>query len=198
MALLGVESSASDHADDVVDGGAPAVFLDRDGVICRSIVLSGKPYAARSLKEFKLLPYAAQSVRALSEAGFLVIVITNQPDIGNGLVSQATVDAIHERLSERVAVDQIIVCPHGQKDRCSCRKPATGMLTRAAEMHSINFERSYLVGDRASDIEAGARVGCTTIFIERNYSESGPDAVDASVGSLAEAARLILSGGLDP
>src|SRR6185437_9819529 len=100
--------------------GRPAVFLDRDGVLNRSAVKNGKPYAPRQLSDFHLLPGVAEAVADLKTAGFLVIVVTNQPDVGHGLISPATLDAMHMKLQSKVPVDDILVCSHTQQANCSC------------------------------------------------------------------------------
>jgi len=170
-----------------------AVFLDRDGVINRSLVRDGKPYAPRRLADFRLLPGAANAVRALREAGLLVIVVTNQPDIGNGLIAAATVEAMHETLRRRAPVDDIFLCPHAQGAHCDCRKPNPGMLLQAAARWCIDLPHSFLVGDRRSDVVAGQVAGCYTIFLDRGYAETRPADADHYATSLPSAARRILS-----
>ena len=170
-----------------------AVFLDRDGVISRSQVRGGKPYAPRRLKDFRLLPGAARAVRDLKHAGFLIIVVTNQPDIGNGLVDSAVVRAMHAKLRARVPVDDIRMCPHRQDAGCACRKPKPGMLLAAAKRWKIDIKNSYIVGDRDGDISAGKAAGCHTVLINRYYSELRRAVPDKNVRSLAAAARFILS-----
>lgn len=170
-----------------------AVFLDRDGVISRSEVRDGKPYAPRRLEDFRLLPGVPKAVAALKRAGFLVVVVTNQPDIGNGLVAASMVQAMHARLRLRVPVDEIRVCPHRQGAGCSCRKPKPGMLRAAAKRWNIDLQNSYMVGDRGSDIVAGKAAGCYTLLINRHYSEPLPSRPDRTVSSLPAAVRIILS-----
>lgn len=172
---------------------ARAVFLDRDGVISRSEVRGGKPYAPRTLEKFRLLPRVAESVRSLKRAGFLVIVVTNQPDIGNGLVSAAVVEAMHAKLRSRVAVDDIRVCPHRQDAGCDCRKPRPGLLLAAAKDWNIDLKRSCMVGDRDSDIVAGKAAGCYTLLINRHYLESRHAAPDRVARSLAAGVRTIIA-----
>ncbi len=169
-----------------------AVFLDRDGVVCRSIVRDGKPYAARTLSEFRLVPHAATSVELLKQAGFIVVIVTNQPDIGAGLVDRSVVDSMHARLRSRLGVDAIMTCPHTRSDGCECRKPKAGMLFEAANRFAIDLCASILVGDRASDIEAGRAANCHTIFIDRHYREPRPARAEQTTTSLAAATRLIL------
>jgi D-glycero-D-manno-heptose 1,7-bisphosphate phosphatase len=170
----------------------PAVFLDRDGVLSRSVVRGGKAYAPRALKDFRLLPRAANSVKRLHIAGFIVIVVTNQPDIGNGLADRAVVEAMNDRLRSRTAVDDIEMCPHRQDAGCACRKPKPGMLLEASRHHNIDLKRSFIVGDRASDISAGEAAGCLTVFIDRRYREPAPSAPTATVRSLRAAVDFII------
>ena len=170
-----------------------AVFLDRDGVISRSEVRGGKPYAPKRLEDFRLMPGAAQAVKSLKMGGFLVIVVTNQPDIGNGLVEPAVVDAMHARLRARVPVDDIRMCPHRQDEGCGCRKPKPGMLLAAARQWDIDLGRSYMIGDRDGDIIAGKAAGCYTLLVKRGYSEPQSAAPHTTVRSLPAAVRYILA-----
>ena len=170
-----------------------AVFLDRDGVVNRGYLRDGKSYAPRETKDFRLLPYAAKSIERLKEIGFLVIVVTNQPDINNGLVSIDAVNGMHSLLRRKTQVDDIFLCPHSQDENCDCRKPKPGMLIKAAEKYNIDLKRSFMVGDRASDISAGRQAGCKTIFINRNYREDGPLNPDFTAHSLRTATNFILN-----
>jgi D-glycero-D-manno-heptose 1,7-bisphosphate phosphatase len=170
-----------------------AVFLDRDGVINRSRVKAGKPYAPRHLSDFHLLPGVADAVSGLKSAGFLVIVVTNQPDVGHGLISPATLDAMHTKLKSRVPVDDILVCSHTQQANCSCRKPKPGLIMEAMKRWGIDAAGSYIVGDRGSDIVAGQSAGLYTIFVDRGYSEGLTMKPDLTVRSLKKAAASILA-----
>lgn len=169
-----------------------AVFLDRDGVINRSHVVAGKPYAPRRIEDFRLLPGAAVAIDTLATAGFLVFVVTNQPDIGNRLVAPSVVTAMHERLRRELRIEEVYCCPHRQDENCTCRKPAPGMLLEAAACHHIDLSASFMVGDRSSDMEAGQRAGCDTIFIDRRYAEGLRVRPHVIVRSLPAAARHIL------
>jgi D-glycero-D-manno-heptose 1,7-bisphosphate phosphatase len=173
------------------NGVRRAVFLDRDGVINRSPCIDGKPYAPRRFEDFRLLPGAAAAVSDLKRAGFLAIVVTNQPDVGNGLMAREALDAMHARLVRSVAVDAVLVCPHRQNEGCECRKPKPGLIRRAIAQFAIEPSASYLIGDRWSDVAAGKAAALTTIFVDRGYAEARPQRSDLVVKSLAEAARLI-------
>lgn len=173
--------------------GRRAVFLDRDGVLNRTEVSSGKPYAPRDIESFQLLPEAIQATEALHRAGLLLIVVTNQPDVGNGLVSQSTVETMHDILNKSLPIDAIKVCFHSQTDNCSCRKPQPGMLIEASREWNIDLTKSFMVGDRWKDVAVGRSQGCYTIFIDRGYSEPLKELPNATVASLAEATELILA-----
>jgi D-glycero-D-manno-heptose 1,7-bisphosphate phosphatase len=169
-----------------------AVFLDRDGVLNRSMVRNGRPYAPTALDEFELLPGVIEAVRRLRTAGFLLIVVTNQPDVATGAVSASVLDAIHQKLRASLDLDDIKVCCHVEADGCRCRKPRPGMLLEAAREWSIDLNRSFMVGDRWRDVSAGKAAGCTTIFVDCGYEERQVDAPDFVVTSLAEAVKIIL------
>ena len=171
-----------------------AVFLDRDGVITRSLVQDGRPYAPVSLDDMEILPGVDEAIAALHQAGFLVIVVTNQPDVGRGLVSQDIVESMHEILRERLAIDDIKVCYHSDADGCACRKPKPGMILAAAGEWSVDLPASFVVGDRWRDVEAGRGAGCKTIWVRADYDERLPEGPDAVVDSSLDASRLILAG----
>jgi D-glycero-D-manno-heptose 1,7-bisphosphate phosphatase len=172
--------------------GRRAVFLDRDGVLNRAKVVDGMPLPPATVEELVLLPGVEQACRQLHEAGLLLIVVTNQPDVARGTQTMAAVEALNRELSSRLPLDEIRVCPHDDADRCQCRKPAPGMLLDAAREHGIDLERSVMVGDRWRDVEAGHRAGCATVFLDSGYSERSPEAPDLTVGTLGEAVPWIL------
>ena len=169
-----------------------AVFLDRDGVLNRTILIHGKPHPPANLAEFEILPDAVQACRALREAGFLLIVVTNQPDVARETQQRAVVEAINEALRSEITLDDIRVCYHDDDDQCSCRKPLPGLLVEAAKEWQIDLSASFMVGDRWKDIESGLRAGCKTILIDREYRETILSAPDHQVHSLAEATDWIL------
>ena len=173
--------------------GKRAVFLDRDGVINQAIVRDGKPYPPSGVGELKLVAGAAEALRDLKQAGFLLIVVTNQPDIARGTQDRAAVDAIHQALRETLPLDDFFVCPHDDSDQCDCRKPLPGLLLRAAEKYGIDMPRSFMVGDRWRDVDAGASAGCASVWIDYDYREKLPVAEpSATVDSIRSAADWIL------
>jgi len=170
-----------------------AVFLDRDGVLVRTEVRDGKPYAALTLDTFEILPEAPAAVWALKAAGFVTVLTTNQPELARGNVDSATMDAMHARLGAEMPLDDIRLCPHDSGEGCDCRKPAPGMLLAAARDLDLDLAASYMIGDRWRDVGAGRAAGCATILIERGYAEPERETPDFTVADVAEAARLILA-----
>ena len=169
------------------------VFLDRDGTLIRAPVVDGRPGSIRDEAELELEPEASDACDALEAAGFPMIVVTNQPEIARGNNSRTAVERIHVRLLELLPLDEIVVCPHDDEDDCPCRKPKPGMLIDAAERHGLDLLTSYMVGDRWRDVEAGQRAGCTSVFLDREYSETVPDRPDVTVRTVGEAAAWILA-----
>ncbi len=166
-----------------------AVFLDRDGVINQSIVKNGKPYAPRSFDEFKLLPNVKKALKLLHKENYLLIIVTNQPDVGDQIQKKEVVDSFHRFLLNNLPIDDIEVC----FDRNSLNyKPNIGMLLKSKEKLNIDFAKSFMIGDRWRDIDAGKNAGCKTIFIDHGYQESLNEQPDCTVSSLYEAALHIL------
>ena len=168
-----------------------AVFLDRDGVLVETLVRDNRAFAPVSLEEFRLEKDAGLHVGRLAEAGLLSIVVTNQPEVARGLIAPAVLEEMHERLRKAAPVEDIFVCVHDAADGCGCRKPKPGMLHAAAEKWDIDLKRSFVVGDRWSDVEAGKAAGCYTVLIERSYSGSARP--DARARDLASAVDVVLA-----
>jgi D-glycero-D-manno-heptose 1,7-bisphosphate phosphatase len=170
-----------------------AVFLDRDGVINRVVTRNGTPGAPASPEELEVLPDVPQALEALKASGYLLVVVTNQPDVARGTVPRSTVELIHERLKRELPLDAILTCFHDNADDCDCRKPKPGLLLRAAQELRIDLASSFMVGDRWHDVEAGQRAGCRTFFVDQDYEERQPTTQDFRVGSLCEAAGIVLA-----
>jgi D-glycero-D-manno-heptose 1,7-bisphosphate phosphatase len=182
--------------------GVKAVFLDRDGTVVRDVGYLSDP------GELEFIPGAADAVKMLNEAGFKVIVVSNQSGVARGLIEESRLADIHARLDEMLGeygakVDGYYYCPHhpehGERIRCDCRKPGPEMANIAAREHGIDLARSYFVGDKMSDILLGKNAGGKTILVLTGYGEGerrrmndegvSPDMV---VRGLAEAADWIL------
>jgi D-glycero-D-manno-heptose 1,7-bisphosphate phosphatase len=170
-----------------------AVFLDRDGVLVKSFVKKGKAYAPIRFKDFKIYKDSEKCIKKLKSHGFMTIVVTNQPDVGKKLISEETLRKMHTLLKKKTKISKIYTCIHTSEQKCKCRKPMSGMLIEAAKVDQINLKKSYMIGDRSMDILCGSRVGCKTIFINRNYKEKKPTKQIASVRNLMEATKCIIN-----
>jgi len=171
-----------------------AVFLDRDGVLNRAIVRNGKPYPPRSLAEVDILDGVSEAVASLQRAGFLTVVVTNQPDVARGTTPRDLVDTINNRLKAELRLDAVLTCFHDNAENCDCRKPKAGLLLHARDAYGLDLASSFMIGDRWRDIEAGINAGCRTAFIDYHYDEPRPPRqADFVCGSLKEAAIWILA-----
>ena len=174
---------------------ARAVFLDRDGVINRALERGARPYPPTSLDEFEILPEVPGALARLKAAGFLLVVATNQPDVGRGTLAKEVVENIHAHMLARLPIDRVEVCFHPGKggSDCDCRKPKPGMLFRAAGELELDLARSWMVGDRWRDVDCGHAAGCRTIFIDLGYAENLKQKPDFLARNLAEAADIIVN-----
>jgi D-glycero-D-manno-heptose 1,7-bisphosphate phosphatase len=172
-------------------GARRAVFLDRDGVLNEAILRDGRPHPPASIGDVAILPGVRDACAQLRAAGYLLVVVTNQPDIARGTTTRAAVDAINDHLAGELGLDAVCVCPHDDADRCGCRKPAPGLLLSAAERFGIELGASLMVGDRWRDIEAGARAGVPTAWVRSDYAEPQPAAPDHVVGSLLDVVPIV-------
>jgi D-glycero-D-manno-heptose 1,7-bisphosphate phosphatase len=180
-----------------MSGAAPAqrraVFLDRDGVLNEPVVIDGIPVPPDRAQDVVLTPGVEQACEALRQAGFLLIVVTNQPDIARGTRERAVVEAINDDLRRRLGLDDVRVCPHDDSDNCPCRKPKPGLILAAASGWRVDLTRSVMVGDRWRDIEAGRGAGCRTVLLARDYDERRSPGADLVVRTLLEAVPWILA-----
>ncbi len=171
-----------------------AVFLDRDGVLDRAIVRNGKPHPPASVEELEIPDEVLPALERAKEAGFVLVGVTNQPNVARGTTSRETVEAINRRLLASLPLDDLLVCYHDDGDRCDCRKPLPGLLLAAAAAHGVDPARSFMIGDRWRDVEAGRRAGCRTVWIDCGYREDWPVAPpDRVARSLTEAIDHILN-----
>jgi D-glycero-D-manno-heptose 1,7-bisphosphate phosphatase len=148
----------------------PAVFVDRDGTIAEEVGYLN--HASR----FRIFPFVAEAIRRLNEAAWPVVVVTNQSGVGRGYFPESLVQEVNEMMKRELAeagatIDAVYYCPHTSADNCSCRKPNTGMLERAAREHALDLSRSFVVGDRYADIELARNVGARGILVRTGYGE---------------------------
>jgi D-glycero-D-manno-heptose 1,7-bisphosphate phosphatase len=161
-------------------------------VINRAVVRDGKPYPPSSLDELEILPGTAEALGSLKELGFVLIVVTNQPDVARGTQSRESVERMHAALLAQLPIDHVLTCYHDDADGCACRKPRPGLLLEAARRYGVELQKSFLVGDRWRDIDAGHAAGCRTVLIDYAYRERAPMLPpEAKVATLGEAVELI-------
>jgi histidinol-phosphate phosphatase family protein len=179
-----------------------AVFLDRDGVI------NQKPEEGEyitSWDEFHILPGVAEGIALLKQAGYAVIVITNQRCVAKGLLTVTDLEKMHEQMSQTLQragakLDAIYYCPHDYEPPCNCRKPAPGLLLEAAEVHGVDLCSSWMVGDSEIDMQAGKRAGCKTVRVITDCETQNPvghapgvsSHVEMTASSLLDSSHQIL------
>lgn len=172
----------------------PAVFLDRDGVLNRAVVRDGKPYPPARLEDVEILPGAITSLQRLADCGYVLIGLTNQPDVARGTQSRQVVESINALIQSRLPVREIFVCYHDNADNCDCRKPKPGLILQAAEKYGLDLSQSWMVGDRWKDIAAGQAAGLKTIFVDYHYTETYKGApADFTVEDTAFITDIILN-----
>jgi D-glycero-D-manno-heptose 1,7-bisphosphate phosphatase len=171
-----------------------AVFLDRDGVINKSLVIEGIPNPPSGINEIEILEGVVEAVQLIKKMDYIPVVFTNQPDVARGKTTQHKVNEINSHISKKTSLVFFYTCFHDDLDDCKCRKPKPGLILRAAKELDLDINQSFLVGDRWRDIQAGQLVGCKTFFIDYSYNEKQPDLPFTRVSSLLEATMLILNG----
>lgn len=167
-----------------------AVFLDRDGIINKPIMREGKATSPRTLQEWQWSDGIHALVKKLKKAGFLILVVTNQPDVVRGLYPQATLEQFHQMIIDELQVDDLMVCMHDDIHLCHCRKPKPGMLLDLAKKWSVSMANSVFIGDTFKDMAAGKEAGCFRILVNKEYNQ-GTD-YDYLADNLEAAAQYIL------
>ena len=165
------------------------IFLDRDGVINKIVFREGRPTSPRHIDEFEIEADVDDSLKRLHAAGFMLFVVTNQPELARGLLTAESLRLMTERITGTLVIDDIRVCPHDDHDGCSCRKPQPGMLVQLARDYDLALEESYIVGDTWKDTLAGRSAGCRSIILDRPYNRD--DLADTRVANLTRAVDLI-------
>ena len=168
-----------------------AVFLDRDGVINKAFIKDGLPKSPTSLNELEILPGVKESILRLKKLNFICLVVTNQPEVTRGKINKNTVIKMNSFLKKKIELDDIFVCYHDDKDNCNCRKPKPGLLLQASKKWNVDFKKSFIIGDRWRDIQAGKKVGCKTIFLDYKYKDIKPKNPDFVTDTLLNATYII-------
>ena len=168
-----------------------SVFLDRDGVINKVYIKDGLPQSPNSLDELKILPGVKESIIKLKKLNFICLMVTNQPNVSRKKIDKNSVIQMNNFLKNEIALDDIFVCYHDDSDNCNCRKPKPGLLLQAGKKWDVDFKKSFMIGDRWRDIQAGEKVGCKTIFLDYKYNEKKPKKPDFVSDSLLNAAHII-------
>jgi D-glycero-D-manno-heptose 1,7-bisphosphate phosphatase len=174
-----------------VTGLQQGVFLDRDGVLNRTFVKDGVSHPPQRLEDFDLLPGVVPAARRLAAAGFALVVVTNQPDVARGTQTRQRVEQLNDVVRHELPVLEVVTCFHDAADGCLCRKPKPGMLLEAALRWRLDLGRSFMVGDRWSDVVAGQAAGCISVLVETPYSGRNRCRPDHCVADLAEATEWI-------
>ncbi|MCV0400959.1 MAG: HAD family hydrolase [Nitrosopumilus sp.] len=147
-----------------------AIFLDRDGVLNKK-----REDYVKSIKELEIFPNIQKVILELKKRGFLIIVITNQSVINRGIITIKELEKIHLTIQkyleeEKTKIDKFYFCPHRPNENCDCRKPKPGLILEAINEFSIDASKSWMIGDSITDIQAGKKAGCKTIFLKKNDS----------------------------
>jgi D-glycero-D-manno-heptose 1,7-bisphosphate phosphatase len=169
-----------------------AVFLDRDGVINKLISRDGKPTSPRNIAEFEFEAGVESALNRLIAAGFKLFVVSNQPELVRGLLTDESLRLMTDRIVNTLKIDEVRICPHDNDDGCSCRKPRPGMLLELARKYDLSLKESYVIGDTWKDSGAGSSAGCKSIILDRPYNREDP--ADWRVPDLSSAADLICAG----
>lgn len=169
----------------------PAIFLDRDGVLNEIVWRDGKAASPRSVEELEIASEALDTLTALKAAGFLLLVVTNQPDVRRGLMTDEALDAIHARLANALPLDDISACRHDNADACACRKPKPGLVLDLAARHGVDLSRSWMVGDQERDIQCGQAAGCRTVLLARSYNPGVASAADHVIETLHQLISIL-------
>ena len=152
-----------------------------------------EPGSPRRLDELAIEPETGPALGRLADAGFVLLGVTNQPEVARGLVAREIVEAINAALRNELGLRDILVCWHDQPDECECRKPKPGLILRAAERHDVDLDDSFMVGDRWKDVVAGTAAGCRTVLIDQGWAQPERCRPDFVASTLAAAVDWILA-----
>lgn len=169
-----------------------AVFLDRDGVINLTVFRKGAQRAPQDLNEFAYVGGVQATLEALAARGYVLLVCTNQPDVARGWQAIERVHEIHAKIERELPVSRVYACFHDDAHDCLCRKPKPGMLVQGGQEFEIDLQQSWMVGDRAKDIEAGKAAGCRTIYLRHDHDSAPSGNPDYEITKLEQLLEIIL------
>ncbi len=161
------------------------IFLDRDGVLNKAIVINNKPKSPKNSKEL-VLNKKIKKILSKAKKNYYLICITDQPEVGRNKFIKKDIEEINQIVKNYFGLDDILTCYHERDKICDCRKPNIGMLEKAKDKFSINFKKSIVIGDRWRDVSMGKKVGCKTIFVDYKYDETLKDQPDIKINNLKE------------
>ena len=167
-----------------------ALFLDRDGIVNEALMRNNQVASPRLLEEFVLIPGAIALAKIAKELGFLLVLITNQPDVSSGLLSRKNLKKMHELMQENIPFDRIEVCT-SSNDAYIRRKPNPGMLQQSADALNIDLSQSFFLGDSLKDLQAGKRAGVITILLQTDYNRFIHGLGDMNCNSFEEIIKII-------
>jgi D-glycero-D-manno-heptose 1,7-bisphosphate phosphatase len=169
------------------------VFLDRDGVLNKAFPEGDTTRPPMNVDELELLPGVPEALGRLRESGYVLVVVTNQPDVARGKQSRAAVEAINARMSAELPLLDVFACYHDNADRCHCRKPKPGLLLAAAAKWNLDTATAFLIGDRWSDIVAAHAAGCRGVLIDTPFSNAEKCSPDFRAKDITTAVDWILA-----
>ena len=167
-------------------------FLDRDGVVNRSLLVEGVPTPPSSVADVEIHDGVVEAIQKHKAHNFVPVVVTNQPDVARGNSTMAEIVLINKHIGQVTGIEHFYTCIHEDSDRCACRKPAPGLIYQASKELDLDLSYSFMVGDRWRDVAASQAAGCSTFFIDYSYSEPRPMQPFTKVSSLLEATKIVL------
>ena len=169
-----------------------AIFFDRDGVLNAIKRINNKPFPPDNVDELELFPDVRDKLKFLKKLGFYLFLVTNQPDYKRGKQLKKNIVKINSLVKSFYQLDDTFTCWHAYDGQCECRKPKPGMIINASLKYKIYTSKSFMIGDRWKDIEAGNKAGCRSIFLDYNYDEKKPDKYDYSTNSIQDSIDWII------
>ncbi len=175
-----------------MEGKQKAVFFDRDGVLNHLVKRDGSFYSPQIFEDFHIVEEAKETTKILKDLGYLVIVVSNQPDISRGKLEQVDLDKMTKDLINTLKIDDVFYCPHDDDNDTGCRKPAPGLFFTAKEKYNIDFSKSFMIGDTWKDVEAAQSANISMILLDKEYNKNLRDVI--RINSLKDAVKIITNG----